>query len=279
MTLPTPIRFDRLQLGLFSTLSDALAPTRVSWAYTEQSFETVPDEGLVSLTISGGPTPVSRQHKRGTLLNPIADVELTVSSLVVGAKYIVRLNSFDYSTEASALDTVETIRDRLTAAIDGDPLEDVTTTDVGVDAFVLTAGSSGAIRSVQLFGPLTAGTPTIDPQSVLVTDGGQEMSITCEAFSKGREPRSGALTLISRAMAVLQSEDYVETLRSYGVAIRSKGPAIDLSAIAGGHWETRASFDFIAAMAATWVRPVDRIETVNATIETGTVSTSLTVTA
>ena len=279
MNLPTPIRFDRLQRGLFSTLSDALAPTRVSWAYTEQSFETVPDEGLVSLTVSGGPRPVSRQHERGTLLNPISDVVLTVSSVVLGARYSIRLNCFDYATEATATDTVETIRDRLSGLVNADTIDDVTATNIGADSIDLVAGSPGAIVSLQIFGPIAAGTPNIDPQSVLVTSGGQEMSITCEAFSKGREPRFGALTLASRAMAALQTFDYVQTLLSFGVAIRSKGPIIDLSAIAGGHWETRASFDFVAAMAATWVRPVDRIETVNATIQTGTISTSLTVTA
>lgn len=279
MNLPTPIRFDRLQRGLFSTLSDALAPTRVSWAYTEQSFETVPDEGLVSLTVSGGPRPVSRQHERGTLLNPISDVILTVSSVVLGARYSIRLNCFDYATEATATDTVETIRDRLSGLVNADTIDDVTATNIGADSIDLVAGSPGAIVSLQIFGPIAAGTPNIDPQSVLVTSGGQEMSITCEAFSKGREPRFGALTLASRAMAALQTFDYVQTLLSFGVAIRSKGPIIDLSAIAGGHWETRASFDFVAAMAATWVRPVDRIETVNATIQTGTISTSLTVTA
>ena len=279
MNLPTPIRFDRLQRGLFSTLSDALAPTRVSWAYTEQSFETVPDEGLVSLTVSGGPRPVSRQHERGTLLNPISDVVLTVSSVVLGARYSIRLNCFDYATEATATDTVETIRDRLSGLVNADTIDDVTATNIGADSIDLVAGSPGAIVSLQIFGPISAGAPNIDPQSVLVTSGGQEMSITCEAFSKGREPRFGALTLASRAMAALQTFDYVQTLLSFGVAIRSKGPIIDLSAIAGGHWETRASFDFVAAMAATWVRPVDRIETVNATIQTGTISTSLTVTA
>jgi hypothetical protein len=279
MNLPLPIRLDRLQLGLYSTLTAALAPVRVSWAYGEQSFETVPDEGLVSLNVISGPTPTSRQHKRGTILNPIADVDLTVASLEIGAKYIVRINEFDYSTEAGALDTVTTIRDRLTSEIDADTLEDVTTSDVGIDAFTLTAGSSGAIRSIQLFGPLTAGAPTIDPQSVLITEGGQEMLINLEAFSKGREPRTGALTLTSISMAVLQSEDYVETLRSYGIAIRSKGPTSNLSALAGGHWESRASFDFVAAMSATWVRPIDRIETVHATIQTGSISTSFTVTA
>ena len=105
------------------------------------------------------------------------------------------------------------------------------------------------------------------------------MLINLEAFSKGREPRTGALTLTAISMAVLQSEDYVETLRDYGIAIRSKGPTSNLSALAGGHWETRASFDFVAAMSATWVRPIDRIETVHATIQTGSISTSFTVTA
>ena len=94
------------------------------------------------------------------------------------------------------------------------------------------------------------------------------MLINVQAYSKSREPRLGAWALIQRALAVVQSEDYVETMRALGVGVWTKGVVTDLTAIAGAHWETRASFDLSIAAKAVWVREVGRIETVKATLNT-----------
>jgi hypothetical protein len=69
-------------------------------------------------------------------------------------------------------------------------------------------------------------------------------------------------------LATVQSEDYISTTRHFGVGVWTKGVVSDLSAIAGAQWETRASFDLSIAAKAVWVRPVDRVESVNATLNT-----------
>jgi hypothetical protein len=94
------------------------------------------------------------------------------------------------------------------------------------------------------------------------------MLVNVQAYSKGREPRTGAWALLQRALGAVQSEDYVSTMRQFGVGVWTKGVVSDLSAIAGAHWETRASFDLSIAAKAVWVRPVDRVESVNATLNT-----------
>lgn len=266
MSLPLPIRLDRLQKVLFDVLTDALAPIQVAWAYSEESWETVPDEGLVSLTMIGGPQPFIRSGKRGTILNAVSTITITVDSVEVGKRYLIRLNGFDYFTDAVGGDTLTTIRDRLRDAINGDPLETATASDSGADAVTLTADSLGGMRSLSLSGALSAGAPVLDGDSVLVTEGAQNMLINVQAFSKQREPRLGAWAIIQRCLAVVQSEDYVETLRRFGVGVWTKGVVTDLSAIAGAHWESRASFDLSVAAKAVWVRPVDRIESVETTL-------------
>jgi hypothetical protein len=269
MSLPLPIRLDRLQEALQIILTDALDTAgggpEVLWGYSEAVWEGVPDSGLVLLTMVGGPQPFIRSGARGTILNAATSIVVTVDSVEVGKRYIIRLNGFDYRTDAVAGDTVTTIRDRLRAAIEADDLETATATDAGADSITLTADFLGGLRSLQLVGALSSSGLVLDGESVLVTEGAQVMLTSIQAFSKGREPRNGAWATISRVMAVFQSEDYVETLRRFGVGVWTKGAATDLSAIAGGHWESRVSYDLTLAAKAIWVRPVARIENLNTT--------------
>lgn len=268
MTIPVPLRLDRVQKALFESFADAVAPVRVAWSYNEQTFESVPDEGLVDLRMIGGPSPFIRTGRRGSLLNAADSVTITVDSVEVGGRYVVRLNCFSYFTDAIAGDTVTTIRDRLSAQINADALESVTAVDVGADALRLDADYLGGLRSLEIFGALSAGAPALNGASVLVVEGTQAMTINVQAFSKGREPRSGAWAIVSQLYAALQSEAYVEAMRALGVGVWNKGAATDLSAIAGAHWETRASFDITIAARAFWVEPIERIESAQLTLKT-----------
>jgi hypothetical protein len=267
MSLSTPLRLDRIQKALFETLADACAPTLVAWGYSELAWETVPDEGLISLTMVGGPSPFIRSGKRGALLNAADSILLTVASVGLG-RYLIHLNDFSYYTDGVGGDTLTTIRDRLVDLINADALETATASPSGGDSLLLTADELGGLRSLTISGPLTAGAPVLDGRSVLLTEGAQNMLVNVQAYAKGREPRDGAWSLIQRALATVQSEDYVSTMRHFGVGVWTKGVVSDLSAIAGAHWETRVSFDLSIAAKAVWVRPVDRVESVNATLNT-----------
>lgn len=266
MTLPLPLRLDRIQRAMYEPLTDALAPIRVAWGYNEQSWETVPQEGLLSLTMVGGPQPWLRSGKRGTLLNAADSIDLAVTSVSPSERYVVRLNDFSYFTDVQPGDTIDTIRDRLVDLVNADELETATASPAGLGVLRLTADGLGGLRSLTLSGPLSADAPVLNGESVLVTEGTQAMLVNMQAFSKGREPRNGAWAIIQRALAVMQSEDYVGQMTALGVGVWSKGVVSDLSAVAGGHWETRASCDVNISARAVWVRPVARIETVSGTL-------------
>lgn len=261
-----PIRLDRLQLSLNTILTDALdtggGGPEVIWAKTEAVWDSfTPDSGLVVLDMIAGPQPVHRAGKRGTLLNAVDSIEITITDATVGQRYIVRLNDFDYRTDSVGGDTVTTIRDRLRAAINDDDLETATAADLAADGITLSADSLGGMRSLELVGPLTSANKTVDGNSVLVTQGAQLVLVNVQCFSKGREPRNGAWAIQAIVMAAFQSEDFVEELRRFGVGVWNKGPSVDISAIAGAHWETRESFDLTLAAQANWVRPISRVET------------------
>lgn len=272
MSLPLPLRLDRIQKALFETLGDACAPTQVAWGYSELAWETVPDEGLISLTMVGGPSPFILSGKRGKLLNAVDSILITVDAVGLG-RYVARLNDFSYHTDGVVGDTLTTIRDRLVDLINADDLETATASPSGGDSLTLAADDLGGLRSLTISGPLTAGAPVLDGRSVLITEGAQNMLVNVQAYSKGREPRDGAWALTQRALAAVQSEDYISIMRHFGVGVWTKGVVSDLSAIAGAHWETRASFDLSLAARAVWVRPVDRIESINTTLTTANPAT------
>jgi hypothetical protein len=262
----TPLRLDRMQRALFDVLSEA-TDTDVHWGYTEPTQEQLADS-FVELHIIAGPGPFIRAGSRGRTIRAIDTVPLTVTSVVVDAWYIIRLNGFDYRTAGVSGDTVTDIRDRLVTAIEVDTLETATATTSGADTLDLTADSVGGIWSLELVGALSAGTVTYSSGNVLVTEGTQTMLVNVQAFSKSQEPRNGASMLIQQCMAALQSPDLVETFTRYGVGVWGKTNPVDLSAIAGAYWETRASMDITLAVRAIWTRPVETIETVSATLDT-----------
>jgi hypothetical protein len=256
---------DRLQKTLVSVFESALdgqSPVpEVHWALTEPTQEQL-SGSFVALRMIAGPSPFNRDRARSTLLNPATSIDITVSSVEVGRRYTARLNGFNYFTDAIGGDTVTTIRDRLRAAVNADTLEPVTASDVGADVFRLTADFNGAMRTLQIYGLLTAAAPVVSDQSVNLVEGEQQMLVNVQAYSKHKGPREGAPMLTQICYAALQTRGLSQELHANGIGIWNKGVPTDLSTVIGGRWETRSSFDLTLAMHAAWVEDVERIESV-----------------
>jgi hypothetical protein len=284
MTIQTqvPLRLDRIEIGLFQAISAAFNPTptgpTVAWDYQENSFELVSAGGLVSLSLSAGPAPFIRQGSRGTLLNAVESIPITVTTAVVGERYLLRLNDFDYFHDAVGGDTVTTIRDALVAAVNGDTYETATAADLVADSLTLTADFVGGLRSLTLSGGLSSGVPVDSGESVLVTEGDQALQLQVQTFSKGRTPLEGAWGLTSVVQSALQTPGLVELLRKFGVGLGAKGTPSDLSAIAGGHWSTRTAFSVTLSARSAWIEPVERIESTVITVNLSNPTTSVTFT-
>jgi hypothetical protein len=213
-----------------------------------------------------GPGITNTGGKRGTTLNPITTVDITVDSAAADIRSGIVLNDYDYATDSVGGDTVDTIAERLVALVNGDDLETATATDLTGGVLQLGEDFLGGIRSLSIYGSLSASNVVRSADNVLVTEGTQTMLVNVQAYSTGRSPRSGAWGVIQQCLAAFQTEDMVETLRAQGVGIGNKTQPIDLSAIAGANWESRVSADITLTARAAWVRPVDIIETVDETI-------------
>ena len=254
-----PVRFDRLQQGLFEALA-GLADV-VTWVYGEQPKGA---ESLLSLDLAVPEQPGLRPHAftSATLL-PADSITISVDSLTVGQRQIVRLNGFDYRHDVSGADTLTTVRDDLLGQIQTGEAGAVTATANGADRLDLAADFLGGLRRLELLGAdLGAEGAVFSGEAVDERLGSVVNTVSIQAFSKGRSPRDGAASIISAAKDRLRDKDVIGELCRYGLALRTRAPAVNLSAVAGAHWETRYAFDLDVVTATVAVTPAAQIDTV-----------------
>lgn len=258
------VRLDRLQRGLYEALSGVAGS--VLWTMSEVPHEQLDDVDILTLESTAGPTHVHRRHSQGTLLAPADSIIVRVDAATVGTRNIVRLNEFDYYYDAIGGDTATDIRDDLLPQIQAGEVGSVTATADGADGIALAGDFLGGLRSLTLLGELSSESEVFSGDAVLVTESTVTFLITLDAYSKNREPRNGAMSVIDAAIDQLHSLDVVENLGRYGLGLWDIIGTTDLSGIAGAHWETRAAANVTVAARTVFVRPVDQIETTTAAV-------------
>lgn len=253
------IRYDRLQKAFFLAFTGA-APL-VGWAYGENPREA---EDLISMSLAAGPATHNRQHARGEILCPADSVRIRVTAVTVDSRQIIRLNDFDVFHDVTGADTLTTIRDALLAKID-EP--NVTAVAFGADSIDLTATDLGDLRRLNFpsqDNDLVGENAVFSGDAVLETIGTKVHTLRIQAFSHNREPRNDAHSILVEILDRLQKVGVVTEIQTYGVAVWGKGTPVDLAAIRGANWESRAALDVVIAARSVAVEPVDQIETVNA---------------
>jgi hypothetical protein len=85
--------------------------------------------------------------------------------------------------------------------------------------------------------------------------------IELQAFSRSRYPRSGAASLLFRALQMFRLPSITDLLEQWGVSIwGAPTPVVDLTALAGDQWESRAATQFQIAALAVSAEAVDYID-------------------
>ena len=87
-----------------------------------------------------------------------------------------------------------------------------------------------------------------------------------EAYANGHEPRNGAWAIMHDALERLQLGTVVDAMTALGVGMGTKGPPIDLSAIAGANFETRVAAEVQLFQHFVAFEAVDHITSVNQNI-------------
>lgn len=275
-------RVDRLQRGLFEALSGVTDV--VAWNRNDSPKVT---GSLLSMAIVGGPTPRRRQHARGTLLLPADSLIVRVTAAIENQRIIIELNGFAFRHDVVGGDTIDSIRDALIVDIaEGEPGLDVDPDET--DGIAIASSTLGGIRSLRLWGAVEVAEDelSLSASAVLERCGTVAFAIGLQAYgSKGNDARGEghASNVIGRALERLQDPNVTDELTRWGVAIGSKGPISDISAVAGGRWESRATAPLECTLREVSVSPVESIESVGATIAIqvgeGTVTASAAVAA
>jgi hypothetical protein len=259
MTIADPIRLDRFQQGLVAFITDATG-LQNGWAYGEGVYSDTFAGSYVNLTVDSGPT-LAIPHARGTSIQPVTSIVFTVTAAVVGSLVAIYVNEIPYRVQVGALDTVDTLRTALVAAITADASGQYTATGgVGAGEWTLAPVSFGAIWSVRTVGSMSAVVTSSD-ELALVTQGSAEVTVSIEVFSKGRTPRTGAWALASKIAVAFQLPDYALVFRDWGFGVGAVGDLLDLSAIAGGKWESRVAFSVDFNLLFSVSRPSGRVTT------------------
>ncbi len=278
------VRIDRLRAGLYQVLGAELAPAGVSWGRGSHPQH---DEGQdwASLQILQGPSPYRWSRARGHLVNAVASSVITVAEVAEeGDSAFATVNLQRFRFDLGEEDNAETARDGLIALIvaalgtygvnavavpyDEEDPEAITgrftvTGDTAVDLYQVSA--EGAASAVN-----TAGV------ALEFTSGLAYSRIELQTFSK--TPETGAAELAAAAqIALLTTQTSDRLYAEYAVALGDRSAGItDLSQIADGDWESRASLVFGAFQLGVNVKLADVIETVNVRTNVGDVVVTLT---
>ena len=254
---------------MVEVLDDALgAGVSVGWSYGEALWnDNFPTGNLVNLSLITGPSFHNQNGVHGTLLIPPTVVTVTVDTATVAVRYILTVNNYRYFHDALGGEDVDDIRDALVALVVADTESPFTAAGtIPAGELTVTPDTPGSIWQMSV-SPLMSAVPTLDTQAVLKTQDTRVFVVDFGCFSKGRSPRTGAWDIVARCQAALTSPEHAEIFDRYDVGVWGKGPATDLSDIAGGHWESRVSFDVTLAMKSTFTVPVEQIEVVNVVLD------------
>ena len=258
--IPDPIRLDRFETAMVSVLGGA-SGIQIAFALGQGVYTSTFPGSFANVTVDG-PIMIATTGARGFKIQPCASVAFVVTSATLGQLIGCYANDVPFRVQVSALDTVTTIRDALVAAVTANSGGEYTATaGVAAGAWTLAPTSFGSVWSARSFGSMSA-TVTLEDELALVTQGCAQFTATIETFSKFRTPRAGAMALAVKLVTALQLPDYAAILRDYGVGIGTIGSPVNLSAIAGGAWETRTAFDVAVNLTFSTSRPVGQITTV-----------------
>jgi len=267
MPLQAPLRLDRFQQGLFSVVSDAMGPTTsVTWGLGQAVYESLEAE-LVVLTVPNGPGYFNQNHARATTILPFDSITIDVTGATAGVRDVISVNCIDYFVDADGVITDEDIRDAFVIALNENSNDPWSAADgAGSTELVITPDSFGAIWSLEILGELAAISQTVSGNAASLTQGTRTITVGIQCFAKNRTLRAGAAAMIAKIQSIFEDPGYSADLSVFGIGVWDKGPCVDISAIAGANWESRYSMDVQMAMRSAITRPVDHIETINATI-------------
>ena len=148
-----------------------------------------------------------------------------------------------------------------------DPYSAVDSLNAG--EFTISPESFGSIYQASISGNISLTDLNLSDNAVLVTQGTRQAVVQLQTFSKSPSPRTGAWAMMDQIQDIFQSESSVDSLwNTYGIRLINFGVISDISAIAGGSWESRCNADVTINLDSASVRPTNVIDAINFSLTT-----------
>lgn len=248
-------------IGTVNALADA-APL-VLWAPTNFPRRTA-GGSVVTASVVRGPlfhATSIMQSDEPTVLTWTVDeptANQRVGLTIAGARWTV---------DVGAVDTATTARDALLDLFTAEILPGVTIAASGADAITFDANDvPGLLWRPQSIGALA--TVTVDESIVCeVSTATAEVVVELQAYAAGRG--MSALSILADVAGGLNMDVAAALRLQNGVSLTSKSELVDLTAIAGADWESRASFRTTWGIRSYKARAIDAIESVELTSSLG----------
>ena len=262
----TAVRIDRLQAGVIAWLSDAMPSTTVLWAPSEFPRSTAGATFLAARILSGPDLDPQGGASRTPATLPTAML-LSVTGNTAGQDIRLELSGRAFVYTIQGGDSITDARDGLLAEIGSEPMVSATFAASGSDGITITADAIGDLYNTSIAGPATLAATA--SALAIVSTGLVTTRLEVQAYSTDRTPRGGALGTLSEIRGRARLPSATSILQIYGLAlVGSPGRLIDITALSGPRWETRAAWDVRISQVTFAAEAVDPIEIVNATATT-----------
>lgn len=254
------VRVDRVQLAIVETIA---ATTGAVGVWSPSNYPRAPGDGSAVITakIARGPNLIGL---RSFMSAEPTTVTWTVTGASAGDLVGIGLTSARWAYEVQVGDTDTDARDGLLALFSADSrqLPGVTVSASGADSIVFdSAGAVGALWRSSAIGPSTV-VSVVDSNAVdcEVTTGRAEMLLELQAYASAGPD---AASVLADLLGGLVSYDVMATRERLGVIFGgAAGDVVDLTAIAGADFESRASVRISAAMRTYRAVAVDTADTI-----------------
>jgi hypothetical protein len=255
---------DRLRYAV-RQLVLAAHPSGVQCVWDPSTYPRSPTTGgsIVTAKIMRGPT---RSQSQRVDRDVPTSMLCTIASPTANTRIGLRVSSVQRHTDLGAAPTTETARDALLgvlneATIGPALLPGVTAAAVGADAIRLT-GAIGTLYDASALGPgVTLATEA--STYVQLSTGRANALIELQAYAQGRAPV--ALELLGEVDAALRGIDVdaIEEITGCTFARHTAGDIVDLTAMAGAEWESRAAVRLAVHLRSMRAVAIEQIEGVD----------------
>lgn len=195
---------------------------------------------------------------------------LVVFTQVVPDKYYqLFINGFIYEVLSTALDTIESVRDKFFTLLDGN-LPEIEIQKNDVDAIEFEAIEIGAIFEIEPYPKDSITVENFGSVFVVDTKGSRYFSISIDCYSDDPKFYSGAWSIANKIKSYLQLDSVNSALDDEQISLLEKpSPIIDLSAVFGAQFESRAQFEIKVNTPVFQSEASDYIESIQFELDTG----------